>query len=396
MENLIFEPKILKWAREISFGANLENLTTQLRKSWKEVSVDTIKRWESGETQPTFRDIKKLAEIYKRPLAVFFLAHSPEEKISLPDFRTIGSKDNFDISPKGLLAIRKARKIQETAVSLYEELGEKPIFKYPKYTLDQNPEHLANKIRSELSISANDQFKFKKYEDFFEYLRSKIEATGVITLKAVLHDTFPTEDYRAFSFADLKPYVILINNKDYEGAKNFSLAHEFAHILLRETGLCNNFKIFDDVDGHVNKVEIFCNKFAANFLVPEDDFLNHYLLRNINKISSDDLDSIVRKLAIDFKVSRVVILRRMLFFKLIEKSIYLDKVETWDKSLMPKRKAGGSFSLKTIVQKNGKSFSSLVIEAYSHNKISYSTVSDYLGLKRRYISGFRDVLNSYD
>ena len=391
----MFNPVVLRWARERAFGPRIEALTIKLKTSWKTIGPDVIRGWENGTIQPTFADIRKLAKIYKRSLAVFFLDSPPDELSNPPDRRTIGSRDNEDISPKGLLVIRKARRTQAISEGLYEELGESPSFKYPKYSIRDSAEVLAAGIRSDFSISLREQTRFKKFEDFFEYLRTKIENTGVITLKMGGSDTFPIKDCRAFSLTDPKPYVIVINNADYEGAKNFSLAHEFAHILLREPGICNNFRSFETKNGKINELEVFCNQFAANLLLPKDDFLSHSALKNKKRIEKDEFIPIVKELALDFKVSRVVVLRRMLTLDLIDKFAYAEKIDAWDKEILPRRKKGGSFSVKTIIQKNGMAFSSLVAEAYRQNKISYAAISDYLNINRKHVAGFIERLHSY-
>lgn len=395
MEDLTFEPKVLQWARIRGLGDRTETLNFKIGTLSKIVTSEDIIKWEAGLAQPTFSDIQELARIYKRPLAVFFLNSPPEEIDNPIDRRSAGSKYNEDISPKGLLIIRKARKIQLTTAALYSELDEKPSFKFKKYTTNTDPEVLAKDVRNDLSLSLQDQFKFRKFEDFFEYLRTKIEDTGVITLKCSLNDVVPIEDYRAFSFADKEPYLIMVNNKDYEGAKVFSLAHEFAHILLRQAGVCNNFKSFDYQGNKVDELEVFCNEFAANLLVPKDDFLKNNALKNKNKILFEELESIVKNLALSFKVSRVVILRRLLTLNFIDSSTYKAKISDWDSEVLSPRKKGGSFSLKTILQKNGKTYSSLIFEAYDKNKISYSNISEYLGINRRYVSKFRELLHDY-
>ena len=122
-------------------------------------------------------------------------------------------------------------------------------------------------------------------------MREKIESTGVITLKSGLQDSFPTEDCRAFSLTDKQPFVILINNKDTEGGKNFSLMHEFAHVLLRKSGICNDFR--DSNTNHVDPIEIFCNQFADSFLVPDSELSMHKLLVNNRKIDIAEFDNFV-------------------------------------------------------------------------------------------------------
>src|SRR3989344_7299442 len=391
----MFEPSILKWAREKRLGPTLEALSAKLQESWKEATVEQIQSWESGSAYPSFTEVKKLAVLYKRPLAVFFLDSPPSALETPPDRRTIGSKDNKDISPEGLLVIRKARRIQEISESLYEELGEKSTFKYPKYSINDDPVELADKVRADLGISVIDQFKFSNYSNFFEHLRAKIESTGIITLKSGLHDSFPIEDCRAFSFADVQPYLILVNNKDFEGPKNFSLAHELAHILVRSAGLCNNFKTFDVNGRRVDQLEVFCNKFAANFLVPKDALLSHRLLRERSKINEDEADGITERIALDFKVSKIVMLRRLQVLNLVSDKIYKEKAKKWgDETPSRPKDKGGRYSLKTVLQKNGRAFSNLVLEAYQQKKISYTGVSDYLGLKRKHIQGLESLLHS--
>ena len=382
---------ILQWAREKRFGPSIQKFKDNWAESWKDFAPSDVEKWEKGTGQPTFSQIRKLAEIYKRPLAVFFLSSPPEEKQNPPDLRTIGSQDNRLLSPEALLVMRKARRTQEIAADLLSELGETPTFKYPRYRLKDDASGLADRVRGELRISIEDQFKCGTYDDFIEMLRAKIESTGVITLKSGTQDSFPTADCRAFSFTDQLPYLIMINNKDTEGAKAFSLVHEFAHILLREAGICNDFRSFNGKNG-VNTVEVFCNQFAASFLVPMRQLLSHRAMQGKRTVPPDKIDPIVEQVARDFKVSRVVILRRLMTAGLVSSALYEAKTKTWSEEPLPRRKGGGRFSLNTTLKKNGAGFSSLVIDAYHHRKISYAAASDYLGLKPKHLSRFEKLI----
>jgi Zn-dependent peptidase ImmA (M78 family) len=393
MENPRFEPLVLKWARESRFGPTIETLTAQWIDSWGDLSPALIAAWESGVSQPTFPQVRKLAEIYKQPPAVFFLDSPPPEKRNPPDLRTVDSGDNKTLSPEALLVIRKARRIQEIAADLSNELGEKLFFKYRRFSLDDNnASDLGEQIRADLSISAAEQFEFRKFDEFFEYLRKRIESTGILTLKSGLQDSFPTADCRAFSFADQLPYLILVNNKDFEGAKNFSLAHELAHILLREPGICNNYRSFGRAKS-VSKVEVFCNQFAASFLVPSKQLSVHSVLRGRKTIPLEEIDAVAERLALEFKVSRVVIIRRLLTLGLIPLSSYTAKTKTQKEEPLLPRKPGGRFSLTTALKKNGTAFSSLVIHAYEKKKISYAGASDYLGVKTKHLRGLEKLIN---
>ena len=167
-----------------------------------------------------------------------------------------------------------------------------------------------------------------------------------------------------------------------------------AHVLLREAGVCNNFKTFDFKGKRIDEIEIFCNRFAASFLVPREEFLIHNLLVGRSGLGAEDLDKCIPKLGVDFKVSRVVILRRLLTFGLITQPMYNEKVKFWSEDPAPRRKPGGVFSLTTVMKKNGRAFSSLVFESYRNKKISYASAIDYLGIKRKHMSAFERLLRS--
>jgi Zn-dependent peptidase ImmA (M78 family) len=389
MRDFPFEPEVLTWARQKAFGPRLATLAENIPASLTEISTALVAEWEKGTTRPNFSQVKHLAKLYRRPLAIFFLSTPPRERENPPDARTIGSRDNRNLSPEALLAIRKARRVQDLAASLAFDLGESPSFKYRAYTPQDDPAAIAEYIRKDLGITTEEQRRSRTYEDFFEALRSKFESAGVLTLKSGLHDSFPIADCRAFSFVDQLPFVILVNNKDYEGAKNFSLAHEFGHILLRQPAICNNFKALRP-SRTVSEVEVFCNEFAAHLLVPYDDLVLHSLIGRQDWIDEEALGKIAEVLAKEFKVSRFVIARRLLALEKISLQLYREATERWSDETHPR--SGGRFSLVTPFKMNGRAFSSLVFEAYRKKKLSYAGVADYLGIRGKHISAMEKLI----
>ena len=100
-------------------------------------------------------------------------------------------------------------------------------------------------------------------------------------------------------------------------------------------------------------------------------------------------------LAASFKVSRFVILRRLLTFGLITAKTYKGKAKEWENEKPPARKGGRSVPAKAAILTNGVSYSSLVFEAYKHEKLSYAAVSDYLGVKSKHLPEIEKNLRSY-
>lgn len=391
-----FEPSVLRWARE-KLGMEPAHVAEKLGKHFKGITPGLIASWEleHGAVEPTPAHIKKLAEIYKRPVAVFLLAYPPDENPPPPDRRTLGLRRREPFSAATLLMIRRARQTQQLARELIED-SETPLsFRYHKFPSATDPASLATRMRADLGISARDQFGFRTYGDFFQYLRERLESTGLLTLRSGGPQRFPLEDARALSFTDEQPYIILINNADTEGAKNFSLLHEFAHVLVREAGICTNFRAFTP-QSQVDPLEVFCNQFAADFLVPRNDFLAHPIIKGRNGFALDELDTIARPLAATFKVSRFVILRRLLTTELITRDSYNAKAKEWESEGRPQRTGGKSVPPRTAFFNSGFAFSQLVFRAYKADRLSSAAAADYLGIKSKHLPAFAKLIQVYE
>jgi Zn-dependent peptidase ImmA (M78 family) len=394
MDDVVFEPSVLRWAREKRFGPRFEILEDRLNESSHDITSEQVRNWEKGDSVPNFSQLKKLSALYKRPLAVFFLPVPPKEKDSVPDLRTIGSRDHTELSPEFLIMLRKARAIQANASELRANLGYDRTFPFRRYLVSDNPITLAAHVRDVFDMNTSVQFKSKTPDEFLEYLRGLVESTGVLTLKSGQHDSFPTEDCRAFTLADTEPYLILINNKDAEIAKTFSLMHEFAHVLLRTSSICNDYATFS-TRRTANPVEVFCNQFAASFLVPADSLGSHLTLGRTEVLGEENIDAVIEALVRDYKVSRFVIIRRLRDIGLVDASLFNEKTAEWENDYIPPKTERGTFSLTTIIKKNGVGYSNLVFDAYRQGKISRSRISQYLGFKSKHIAAMEKLVQRY-
>jgi len=64
-------PAMLKWFRERA-GFDIFSAAGKLK-----IDVNRLEKWEVGSELPSIPQARKLAETYKRPLAVFFLDSPP-------------------------------------------------------------------------------------------------------------------------------------------------------------------------------------------------------------------------------------------------------------------------------------------------------------------------------
>lgn len=152
------------------------------------------------------------------------------------------------------------------------------------------------------------------HDDFYRKLISKIEDVGVLVMRGSFvgnsrNKKLNVEEFRGIAVSDEFAPVIFINENDSLGAKIFTLLHEFAHILLGESGISDIEK-----DNH-RKSEKFCNAVAAEFLCPEISFKQ---LWN----EKESLEQNLTLLAKNYRVSKWVIARRALDFKIINNLEY--------------------------------------------------------------------------
>ncbi len=384
-------PEVLKWARtslHLPEEAVLDHFSKKSKQRFKvdKALLNTIENGNGEEI--AFTLLQELSSFYKRPLAVFFLNKPPTEPALPNDRRTIDSDVHKIISSDAVLAIRRARYVQEVFRELSKELEISLKFPFRKFTLSDNPLEMGIKFREILNFSLDAQKKVRDERGLFDAIRVRLEGVNVFTIKS----SFPLEDARAFSLVDQTPFIILVNNKDggYFGyaPKTFSLLHEFAHILLRESAICNDFSYSHQ------QIEKFCNSFAASFLVP-DKYFWEVLEITQRQFDKAKLEDYLNTLKTAFKVSKDVLLRKLLTLKLIDQSFYKTKIQEWkeeyEKDKKEKAERGEEQFIPVITQgrralsNNGRKFVELVLHARGEGKITVDSAADYLGVNLKWL-----------
>src|SRR5437667_187434 len=101
----LIQHEVVRWAR-VSAGLGVEDVAARLH-----VSSEVLDEWETGQSNPTLSNLQRLAEICKRPLAVFFLPKPPKELPTPTDFRRLPSAKRSSLSPEFHLALRRAQRL---------------------------------------------------------------------------------------------------------------------------------------------------------------------------------------------------------------------------------------------------------------------------------------------
>jgi len=363
-------PKTLQWARKTA-SASEEQAARKVG-----VSVERIRAWESGEEKPTVAQLRHLADLYKRPLALFLLDEVPKDFTVMKAFRRLPEKEDLDLSFQLAGHLRHALQRRDLALELAPDVGIEPRPFKPKATLSDDPTKVASKLRELLGISLKQQQNWADDYEAFRSWRQAIEALGVLTFQA---SHVEVEEMRGVSlFYDLFS-VVLLNVADAVRGRIFTLAHELGHLLLRNAATKDSSATLADPDvAH----EVWCNQFAGALLVPAGS-----ISWTSEETDPDSFDwGELRAQANRLKVSREVILRRLLAASKLSQKEYKVLRRELHARYPIKASAGGPVAQDVMVlSRLGIPFVRTVLAAYRQEKITLSDVADYLDVRVKYV-----------
>ncbi len=248
---------VLVWARTTA-GYDQESAARKVG-----VSLETLLSIESGEKMPSIVQLRKMAEKYKRPLAVLLLGKPPKD-FSVPhDYRRLSSMYDNTWSPKLISEYKRALSQRDVLTEIDEVapgtaiIDDKKAYSIPNTTIDVAGE----KFRRLLRIDSWSTDTRKNLNSAIDTL----EALGILVVQA---QRVPIAEMRGMSVSKWLHPIIILNGADYPRPKLFSLLHELAHIGSNMDGLCDmNINQSKDV---VNGIERKCNQIAAASLMPKD------------------------------------------------------------------------------------------------------------------------------
>jgi Zn-dependent peptidase ImmA (M78 family) len=370
-------PEILKWARERS-GYSLEAAAKTLSKD-----ISFINECESGNLALTYAQLETLADKYKRPVAIFFFPEPPEEE-NIAENLALRSSDVDQLEPRIHILLRQAyaRQLSLMELSLGKNPSENQIFRDFHAQLNDSPLELAKQTRVYLNISVDQQTNWKNSTEALENWRECIQEKGIFIFK----DAFKDNSVDGFCLVhDVFP-VIYLNNSRPAVRQIFTLFHELAHLLLGKNGITR------DINPTGEKIETFCNQFAAEFLVPSDDLESHLKFPDYD-------DDTVEKLASIYKVSRPVILLKLVNKGILTNEIYLQKIKGWTALYESHREQrtgdespGGGSYYNTQTAYLGPRYMEFAFSKFYQGQCTIEQLSEHLNVKVKNLSGLEDCL----
>jgi len=371
-------PDLLVWARE-SIGLDHDNVADKLK-----IQSETIQMWEGGTEKPTLAQLRRLADIYNRPLAVFYLPERPKDFQPLKDFRRARKgTHSHRLSSDLLLAVRKAEDRREWALELYETLEEKPPKFVGSLRQEEGIEDAGEKVRRAIGMRLEAQSRWRLEYEALRNWRAAIESAGILTFQA---SDLETNDARGFSISERPLPVAVANVKDAPRGRIFTFLHEVVHVMLNQSGLCD---IGDDrrANSLTSRVEMFCNRVAGATLFPRREFLSTNIVRQHTKGDPKWTDLELQELSREFGGSREAALVRLLGLELTTWDYYLAKREEFYRKYQEAQKKVKGFAAPhaVAISNAGPSFTRLVLEGLNRNKITTSDFSDYLQIRVKHL-----------
>lgn len=375
------QPEMLRWARK-TVGLTVADVAETLKRS-----EDEIESWESGTGAPTYPQLEKLAyQLYKRPLAVFFLPAPPDESIPQREFRTLPDADLASLSRDTYLHIRRAHAFQLALEEIYDgrNPADRRIWESVSLSPDMAVADQSSRVREFLGISLAAQIGWKSDERALKTWRKAVEDVGVFVFKAA----FKQKDISGFCLRDNDLPVIYLNNGTTKTRQTFSLLHELAHLLVNINGLSKfDSSYIDRLPRTEKKLEQFCNALAAEVLIPSADFAIQ--ARRLPENAERATDEQFAELASRYGVSREATLRRLLDQGRVSPAFYEKKAKFW---ATQKKAGGGGDWYRNQGAYLSDRFAKEVVGRHYRHQISLEQAADLLGIKPKSYAGFEELI----
>lgn len=368
METINIQPVMFRWARERA-GLSMLALSNRFPK---------LPLWEAGEADPTLNQLERFAAATYAPIGYFFLPEPPIEPLPIPDFRTVGDRPIARISANLLDTIyicqQRQTWYQENAI-----VSQIPPCAFVGSASLQTPvEQAAANISTLLGFSVEARRDCPSWTEALRLFIEQVEALGVMVMVSgvVMNNNtrhLDPAEFRGFVLCDALAPLIFINGADSKAAQMFTLAHELAHLLLGESGLSDAEMSTLPQRG----IETWCNQVAAELLVPMQS-----LLAVLDEHES--LLDAMQRLARHFKVSSLVILRRLLDAGRIDLDRFYSsyRAEVTRINMLNARNTGGGNFYRTTAARVSRRFASALVESTLEGRTLYRDAFQMLGISK--------------
>lgn len=360
-------PELLTWARQRS-GLSFDDLTRRF---------PHLGAWERGDVMPTLKQLESFAHATHTAIGFMFLPEPPEERVPIPDYRTVRDTGVQRPSADLLDAIYQCEQRQDWYRDFALLNHEPPVGFISTLSTTAPAVDAANAIRTALRFDVEE--RGATWTDAFRVLVNNSEALGLLIMVSGVvgsntHRKLNPSEFRGFALADEFAPLVFVNGADTKAAQIFTLLHELAHLSLGGTAL-------DDASMTgmpTVEVERWCNQVAAEVLLP-------LAAAHDVVLTGTPTVEMLELLARRFKVSTLVVLRRLYDARKFSWDDYRTAYDTEFQRIMRilgMRESGGGNFFNTQPARVSKRFARAVVTSTLEGQTLYRDAMQLLGFKK--------------
>jgi len=358
-------PDLLQWAIERS------------GKDWLEVHTrfPKLAGWIDGSDQPTINQLEDFAAATYTSFGQLFLKAPPEDKLTLPDFRTPDVQTITRPSVHLLDTIYSCEIRQEWYRNYMQSIGAEPLPFVSSESLDAAPESVAARIAGTISFDIPARASAASWDAALTQMVRQAEDAGVLVMRSGIvgnntHRSLDSGEFSGFAMVDIHAPLVFINAKDSRSRQMFTLAHELAHIWLGESGL----SLLELKGSYSRKIEQWCNAVAAELLVP---------MKSLHALKPEQGNPDVPRYARHFKVSTLVILRRLFDGEYLDRAAFFQLFDAENNRLANLSTSSGGDFYRSQFSRTGTLFARAVVISAMEGHTLYRDAYQMLGIKKQ-------------
>ncbi len=295
----------------------------------------------------------------------------------------MAGRDVVSPSPDLLEMIYACQERQSWYREFAKVTGQPPLAFVGSATTEMHPEAVAAQMRETLSFHVIARKECSTWEDALRLFVHHADSAGALVMVSGVvmnnnHRRLDPEEFRGFALSDPVAPLVFVNGSDTKAAQMFTLAHEIAHLWLGASALSD---VGAKPEQTYRREEAWCNAVAAEFLVPLDS------MRAELKSEERPVEAMGR-LARVYKVSSLVVLRRLLDAEFIGRDTFETQWRQEIRRLQTLARRGGNFYNTTLARVSRRFVQAVVVSALEGQTL-YPDAFRMLGVSKH--ETFREI-----
>ncbi len=333
----------------------------------------TFGDWLSGDCLPSLRELEKFASFTHVSLGALIMPEPPDETLPIADMRTRESAAIERPSGNLLDTIGRYQQFQDWYHDYAREQGAEKLSFLGSASVQDSPRVIARRVRSLLQL---DHVSATGTQQWRHDIVAALEGVGVLVMRSGVVGAsntrkLSTREFRGFSLYDDIAPLIFVNVADEPfSAQNFTLLHEFAHLLLGHSALSGGDRLLGGTGE-----EAWCNRVAACVLLPDE------ALTAFNEATTvQDYRALARR----FGVSAEVVLHRLHGARRIDEERYGELLEAVRADYGgEKRRSGDGNYYNTLTARLGRSFATAIVTSTLEGRTGFTESFRMIGTHKR-------------